>query len=482
MNILQREPEERRRRNRARLSDKIYCSPDIFSQGGEWPGDWQGRALLALACHYKMAQKEAERRGIFGQAQSILRELPFHTNEDGYFGDLFDENCVNEQQLSGNSWFLRGLCMWYEITGSEELGERLNRISERLLRRLIPAYRRYPIGRREEGSVDGHLQKEIVDGWRLSSDVGCAFILLDGITDVYEKTKDASLAEVIRAMISVFDKIDYVGSNCQTHATLSATRGIMRFWKNTGESAYFERACGIFRKYCECGMTANYANFNWFGKPFWTEPCAVADSMILAVQLYRATGEYLYAQAANRIYENAFRRAQRPNGGAGCDSCLTEGNAQLKTLMYEAYFCCTMRYAEGLLCLFENAVFERDGKIVVLFAESCLHGDLRIDISERDKMLCIKIGGVSQKPLSVYVPFCAQCARRGKDGFAAASCGDTLEIELLQKRERHAGLEVQMLGDYVLLKGPDGICRGNTDFLSLTEEEAGTNVYEVCLL
>ena len=39
-------------------------------------------------------------------------------------------------------------------------------------------------------------------------------------------------------------------------------------------------------------MTATYENYNWFGnghKETWTEPCAVVDSLILALELYRLT-------------------------------------------------------------------------------------------------------------------------------------------------------------------------------------------------
>ena len=64
MNRLYGEPEMRRLKSRERLSNGMYCAPQVFSEGGEWPGDWQGRALLALACHYKMAPTQEERDSI----------------------------------------------------------------------------------------------------------------------------------------------------------------------------------------------------------------------------------------------------------------------------------------------------------------------------------------------------------------------------------------------------------------------------------
>lgn len=478
MNKLYGEPETRRLKNRERLSDEMYRAPQIFAEGGEWPGDWQGRALLALACHYKMAPTQEERDSVYLQANEILRQLPEYTNIGGYFGDIFDENNVNEQQLSGNSWFLRGLCMWYEITEDKELFARLERITQSLLLRLIPAYKRYPAGKREDGAVDGHLQKETVNGWRLSSDVGCAFILLDGITDVYATTKDVRLAEVIRVMIGEFCKINYVKSQCQTHATLTAARGIIRFYRVSGETQYLAATREIFRRYCEEGMTVNFANFNWFGKPFWTEPCAVVDSLLLAVQLFRETGGYSYAQLANRIYTNAFRRAQRPNGGAGCDSCLCEYTKELKVLMYEAFFCCTMRYAEGLLCVYENCIFEKGGQKVLHFHVQCSDEKTSVRITENDHKKLFIVEGSGEK-VRIYIPRYIESDKENGETFVSVTSGKELMLEEQLHTEKLAGTEVVMCGDAVVLKDENGIVGDWQNCLFMTAEEVGKKVWVI---
>lgn len=478
MNRVYGESETRRLKNRERLNDEIYRAPRIFSEGGEWPGDWQGRALLALACHYKTASEKKERESVYLQAKEIFSLLSEYTNEGGYFGELYDENCVNEQQLSGNSWFLRGICMWYGITKNKELYERLEQITQSLLLRLSPAYKKYPDGNREEGGVDGHLQQKIVNGWKLSSDVGCAFILLDGATDVYEITKNADLEKVIRVMIAEYEKIDYVKNNCQTHATLTAARGIFRFYRTTGEKRYLDMARSIVLRYCKKGMTANYANYNWFGKSFWTEPCAVVDSLILAVQLFRETREYGYAQLANRIYINAFRRAQRPNGGAGCDSCLCESTKRLKVLMYEAFFCCTMRYAEGLLCLYENCIFAADGQKILLFPVQCSDGKTSVRITENDGRKLISAEG-SAENLKIYV----SCHTKGvceNGGFLSLADGESgLAIEEEIHIEKLAGAEVVMRGDTVLLKDENGVVCDWQNCMSMTAEEVGSKVFDL---
>jgi hypothetical protein len=93
-------------------------------------------------------------------------------------------------------------------------------------------------------------------------------------------------------------------------------------------------------------MTANYENYNWFGRPEWTEPCAVIDSFIIAMQLYINTSDMRYIDLAQRIYYNGMCREQRPNGGFGCNSCAMDGI--IRNHCYEAFWCCSMRGGEGL--------------------------------------------------------------------------------------------------------------------------------------
>ncbi|WP_251548614.1 hypothetical protein [Pumilibacter intestinalis] len=479
MNILYGEIEESRRKNRERLRHETYCAPKIFSQGGEWPGDWQGRALLALACHYKTARTQEERDDVYSQASEILRQSPEHLNEGGYFGELCDFDCVNEQQLSGNGWFLRGLCMWSEITADPEIDDLLRKITDSLLVRLAPAYLQYPAGAREDGAISGHLQNDVISGWKLSTDVGCAFILLDGMTDVYEKTKSEKLGAVIRTAISVFEKIDYAACHCQTHATLTAARGILRFWKTTGEERYLRIAESVFKLYLKRGMTANYANFNWFGKPFWTEPCAVTDSLMLATELFRITDDCFYAQTANRIYFNAFRRAQRGNGGAGCDSCLCESNSELKILSYEAPFCCTMRYAEGLLCLYENAMYEQNGVITVLFTLDCCGDKTEIIREHYSDKVRIIVRNPDAAEFRVYVPCHAETEILRENGFVSLCGSRSFEIKELPHTEIIAGATVRMKADVVLLKNAAGEYAPIQNCLDVMPEGIDKNIFSL---
>lgn len=120
-------------------------------------------------------------------------------------------------------------------------------------------------------------------------------------------------------------------------------------YKATEEQKYLCLARDVFDFYVEHGMTLTYENFNWFGKEdSWTEPCAIVDSFILSAQMFEITGNEKYQTLASRIWFNGLTFCHRANGGAGPNSCVTLKQPYLTVSMYEAPFCCSMRYCEGL--------------------------------------------------------------------------------------------------------------------------------------
>ena len=92
--------------NYARLESDIYQPPMVFESGSAkvWPGDWEGRTMLGLTLLSRSTHREAR------YLDEILRQYPSRMNSQGYFGPLLDPKAVDEQQLSGHGWVLRGLC------------------------------------------------------------------------------------------------------------------------------------------------------------------------------------------------------------------------------------------------------------------------------------------------------------------------------------------------------------------------------------
>lgn len=369
MNIARGDLAERIGRNIERLKADEYRYPGIFQRVDDWPGDWVGRTLLALCEQY-----EATGRGddeLFSRLKEIFDRLDEHVNADSYCGELLGE-VVNEQQLSGNNWYIRALCAYYAITHDQKTLQRLQTIATAFLPAVVPFYENYPVERKNfEGGVSGHIVNGAVNGWRLSSDVGCAFILLDGVTALYETLGDRAVLAAAKTIADKFLSFDYNACRFQTHATLSATRGVARLARFTGEERYLAAAERNFALYERTACTVNYANFNWFRRAdSWTEPCGFLDSLILASELYRLTKKEGYLQFCNRVYFNALRAAQRKNGGAGCETCLSEQNNVLKVHMYEAFFCCTMRLANGLNYVRQGLFGYEDGVLSVFYALS----------------------------------------------------------------------------------------------------------------
>ena len=158
-------------------------------------------------------------------------------------------------------------------------------------------------------------------------------------------------------MIAVYLSIDKMAIKAQTHCTLTAARGMLRMYRNAQERRYLQGAEEIFALYTASGMTKTDQNLNWWGRPdSWTEPCAIVDSLMVAAELYRCTGKEAYRTLAARIWHNGFSTCQRDNGGAGTDTLICAGSPHqdLYPLLYEAYFCCSMRLAEGLWYIREH--------------------------------------------------------------------------------------------------------------------------------
>ena len=433
----------------SRLLDNLYDCPDVFHQTSDWPGDFPGRTLLALTSIYLIYDEgSTERQIIKERLDKFFKHLDMFTNENHFFGPLFDKRLINEQQLSGNSWYIRGLCRYYEIFKDNKVLEYLNTIIDSFLLPLSFEYHTYPITSREvEGGVAGHLLQSKDNKWMLSSDVGCAYLMLDGYVSVYEVTKDQRLKDAIASIIEQYQKIDYVALKCQTHATLTCARAILRFYQQTHEEKYLLLAKNIFDKYQKVGMTDDYQNLNWFQRPdSWTEPCCVIDSLILAKHLYLITKDKHYLVLLNRIYTNGLRTFQRDNGGAGCTTIQKDGVGQLKMFMYEAYFCCTLREGEGFYEL-SRSIIKDNNLYLLMIPESFEDENIKVvvDLYE-DKVIYVEF----KKPgeISLYVPNGFKCQCPVKDNLLTINSNTDVSFEIdIQKVDNR-----YLYGDMLLSK------------------------------
>lgn len=355
--------EEHIKRSVERLCSAEYSIDQIFqSDAYSWPGDWEGRVLLALCCLHAVSNK------MTNTVHELLEELPKHFNEEGFMGNCFNDELVDEQQLSGHSWVLRGLVAYYQQFHDERALVMADKIVQNLYLRARPYYKNYPVIRPKTGGGVSGENAGVLQGWLLSTDVGCAFMCIDGLSAYYEVRNCPQTGEMLKELIDQFEKLDFVGLNIQTHATLSATRGIIKTYQCTNEIRYLSLAIQMFQMYVNSGMTMTYENFNWFGREdTWTEPCAVVDSFIVAIRLFEITKNKKYFTLFRRIWLNGLSFCHRDNGGAGPNTCVKQGQPFLQIYMYEAKCCCTMRYCEGLLFAkeYEGLLHERHKSVVM---------------------------------------------------------------------------------------------------------------------
>ena len=96
-------------KNLGRLEEEKYRPDNVFlteEQSGNWPGDTEGRTILGIV----MDSRATGRTPLY--LDEIIKRVPNHLNTLGYMGPLHGDS-VDEQQLSGNGWLLRGLCEYY---------------------------------------------------------------------------------------------------------------------------------------------------------------------------------------------------------------------------------------------------------------------------------------------------------------------------------------------------------------------------------
>ena len=479
---------ERALANAERLERDVFEPQAMFERmaGDKWPGDTEGRLLLGQVLMARTLNRQSR------TLDELLALWDNYTNELGYFGPVHGN--LNEQQLSSHGWTLRGLCELHKWRGCDWSLERIKKIVNALALPCKGKYKTYPIDERDGmalGMHSGESAKER-DGWTLSTDFGCAFIFMDGVIQSYGILGGDELRQVCEEMIARYVEIDIIKLGLQTHATLTALRGLARFYQLHPErgdllAAIVER----FDLYLGKGMSESWANHNWFNDPRWTEPCAIVDSLQVARQLWQFTGDVHYRDLIQLIRWNAFAHGQRSNGGFGPDTCVgsscEDGGSehQLRPSVPEAYWCCSMRGAEGLSDLMNHQLVEKDGIIFASLAESCqLHsetyGEIKIISAypwQGQWQISVSKTGSIAPTIALAAPaWCTDWQLNGElvepengwlfvDLSADTTCEITCHISI--QRQEQLGQENQS-GWFAWRHGPVMLARNGTDLIHTT--------------
>jgi hypothetical protein len=360
--------------NYARLEGQWYRPDEVFQADKHgWPGDWEGRVILALTL---LAQSTHRTPAYLDE---ILSLIPAHLNSKGYFGQIMPEGKYDEQHLSGHSWILRGLCEYYLWKRDESIKNILEGMLKNYILKAKGAFAKYPIDPKTRFQDPAWILSKLQTKTKHhaeTSDAGCAFILIDGVTQAYEVFKTQELKEFADEIIDRYMQLDFLGLHIQTHATLSGIRGMLRMYDLTGSTKYLDNAIKVFDFYKKEAWTEAYGNYNWFGAPRWTESCGIIDSFIVATNLWKHTKDQLYLEDAHHIYFNALSHGNRINGSFGTDRCCgaveTEENQFIHPINYETYWCCTMRGGEGFARATEYSFFIDGNTVYIPYYYNCM--------------------------------------------------------------------------------------------------------------
>lgn len=336
-------------KNFDRLEETKYQPKHVFlndKQSGNWPGDTEGRTILALVMNAQSSKRDPK------YLEEIINLIPAHLNRKGYMGKIYPLGIMDEQQLSGNGWMIRGLCEYYEWKRDPKVLKIVKSIVDSLFLPGKGLYKEYPIEpstrNQKIGEAMGTIYKTI-GKWNLSTDIGCVFIGMDGLIKAYQYFPTEEVKIVIDEMISRFLEMDLIAIKAQTHASLTAMRGLLTYAAYTNNQKLIREVEKRWIMYLQYGMMEDYANYNWFRRyDAPSEPCAIVDSYIVAMKLWELTQKPEYLPYLDLIYYNALSHSQRNNGGFGCDIFDKPDSCHLSVRIPEAHWCCTMRGADGL--------------------------------------------------------------------------------------------------------------------------------------
>lgn len=360
-----------------RLEETRFQPKFVFlsdEQSGNWPGDTEGRTILGLV----MAAQATGREPLY--LEEIIEQIPEHLNEKGYFGKIFPDGVMNEQQLAGNGWVLRALCEYSEWKNDQEVLDIVKTLSRNLFLPGKGLYSKYPIqnnSRKMDGGMIGHNQFT-ENGWTVSADVGCMFIGMTGAIHAWQYTKDPEIKELIDEMVTRFLELDMFGLKIQVHAGLTALLGLIRYAEITNNDQLMDEVEKRWPEYVKYGMTENYEIYNWFGiYDAHTESCGLVDSYMIATALWEYTQKPEYLAYLDLIYYNAICHINRSNGGLGCDNNPGTHTDYIGVKAYEAWWCCTMRGGEGLPRVAESSYYTQ-GKTIFVTRHSRNNADFQL--------------------------------------------------------------------------------------------------------
>jgi len=322
-----------------------------------FPGDTIGRfltsaTLLSRALH----QPEPD------NLKKVMAALPSMLNQEGYVGWVLPKDKADETGMANVQWS-NGLTEYYLWTHDQAALQMNQNVFQNIILPVQEAFYYYYSSEKQDNKIQ----------WvHCTGDTSQAFGIIDPATRGYPLFPSPALKAEIDELIRLYQKIDQVEIKAQIHSVLFTTRGILRWYELHGNPSHLQFAESLYKNYRQLAMTENYENYNWFGRPEWTEGCAIVDSLTVTLKLWQLTGKIEYLEDAHLILFNGLLANQQGDGGDfGINTCTGPNDNVFLQHKGAAPWCCSVWGGKGFARVMQYSQFlKEDGLIVTIFGNN----------------------------------------------------------------------------------------------------------------
>lgn len=274
----------------------------------------------------------------------VLDEVMQCQKEDGHFGipvdwtKAIDFNPSSDQTammpiLWGNGRLLLGLCAAADRFGRPDLLTSAKKLGDFYVNTVCPRFC-------DPTKVEEYKQKRQY----ASAYVTCVYEGMEGLINLYLKTKDKRYLDTVCKMADFHEQFDTVPEQ-HSHGCLSQTCALVRLYDVTGQDKYLQRAIHRWEEI----VSAGYVNPTGGVSEVFTlthtcdEGCSEGDWLRLNLLLWGDTGATKYLDMAERIYWNEIIPNQWPSGGFGHRNLAADeqGAYAFMKPLAESYWCCS---------------------------------------------------------------------------------------------------------------------------------------------
>jgi len=297
----------------------------------EFSGDVSGRFLGALALTARGASD-------WQRLDRLVEKIIGFQRADGRFGNAelpFDAASVGRDQMAllwGNGRLLTGLMEYWDKRRNPEALAAARRLGDFLLGVFEDCSSPAVVERLRGAAANGYI---------------CFTQLNEGLELLSRATGEEKYRHAARRMLSMMDPAAEGAQH--THGFLTTMRGHMMIFESTGDRTLLEETLGRWRE-IEAGsfLLTNGGVLEYFKHDYnRDEGCSESDLLRLCLQLWRATGNNIWLDRAEKCLVNVFSACQFETGDFG-HRCYDHWGYIATPGPGRAWWCCTMHGLRAL--------------------------------------------------------------------------------------------------------------------------------------